>query len=153
MSSPPGIFVDDFERTENSDTIQAIIGRSLILATRFDLMCTQLIRTMTIREAVQNFRKIDDEAFSKFVDDLYSYTDRLSLDDTIKSFGLPGSPKKALHRARKARNQIVHSLCQNLIGCIEMDEFIEEGELIKKISKLCEAIAPCVRIDVASIKN
>jgi hypothetical protein len=46
---PPKIFIDDFEKTENSDYLHGVLGRSLIIATRFDSMCTTLSQAMDIK--------------------------------------------------------------------------------------------------------
>ena len=35
----PDIFLDDFEITENTQELHAILGRCLIVATHFDLLC------------------------------------------------------------------------------------------------------------------
>ncbi len=35
----PDIFLDDFEVTENTEELHSILGRSLVIATRFDSLC------------------------------------------------------------------------------------------------------------------
>ena len=39
LTMNPDIFLDDFERTEHSDALHGMLGRALIVATRFDAMC------------------------------------------------------------------------------------------------------------------
>lgn len=48
----PDLFIDDFERTENSDALHAILGRSLIVATRFDAMCKAAALQVDFRKVV-----------------------------------------------------------------------------------------------------
>ncbi|MCP4458518.1 MAG: hypothetical protein GY816_10925 [Cytophagales bacterium] len=46
----PDIFFHDFERTEHSDSLHAILGRALIVATRFDAMCVAASRHKEFNE-------------------------------------------------------------------------------------------------------
>lgn len=138
MSSVPNIFVEDFERSEHSDSIQAIIGRSLILATRFDSMCIQLSRAMEIEKAIHTTEDLNQEAMARFVNNLYA--NDMTLCNTIKSFEFTGEFEDVLRKARMARNQIAHDLCNNFIGCIETNKLIDETKLVQEISKLLKII-------------
>ena len=44
----PNIFLTDFEITEYSESIHSILGRSLIIATRFDSMCDVLSKFLKL---------------------------------------------------------------------------------------------------------
>jgi len=134
MSHSPGIFLEDFDRSEFTDNIQAIIGRSLILATRFDSKCLELRRATHIEEAIHSFEPPDVEALSKFVSDLYS--NDMNLFNTIKSFGFSVDFNEVLHKARLARNDIAHNLCRDLTGCIESKELTGADDLVDNISRL-----------------
>ena len=138
MPHSPEIFLEDFDRSEFSDNIQAIIGRSLILATRFDSKCLELRRAMHIEEAIHSFGTPDVEALSKLVSKLYS--NDMTLFNTIKSFGFSGDFKEVLHKARLARNDITHNLCQDLTGCIETKKFPSADDIVDKISRLSKEV-------------
>ncbi len=80
------IFIEDFERSESSDEIFSIIGRALIIATRFDSMCKTLALSIDLK-----FPALLREMSVKDFDFLVEKTlKKLSnLDRNIKSFGLP----------------------------------------------------------------
>ncbi len=138
MTSSPHIFVEDFERTEYSDSIQAIIGRSLIVATRFDSLCIQLSRAMEIEKVIHTSEDLDHEKMARFVDNLY--VNDMTLCNTIKSFRFTSDFKNILHEARLARNKIAHNLCKNLIGCIETNKLFAEKKLIQEIASYSKII-------------
>ena len=123
----PEIFIEDFERTENSDFLHGVIGRSLIVATRFDAMCTVLSKAIEIKSGAV-YLLHSDEDFDKFVTQVE--TKYRTLNSSIQSFKLPEQISEILHQARKARNQIAHSLAKGLEGCIDTrisnDIFIDE---------------------------
>lgn len=136
MSSvSPGIFIEDFERTENSDYLHGIIGRSLIVATRYDSMCTTLSTAFELRYGARCLHNSDTE-FNQFVAQIESKY--RTLNSSIKSYKLPVKISELLHQARKARNEIAHSLTKGLEGCIDTkvinDRFIDEvSDLLGKI--------------------
>jgi len=145
----PEIFIEDFERTENSDSLHGVIGRSLIIATRFDSMCISLsklldIRSMVISKAIGSKlveqgaveERITDENFDTLINQVTSKYH--SLGASIKSFQLPGEASTILHDARKARNEIAHSLTKGLEGCI--DSKVNEEYFINEISRLVKII-------------
>lgn len=138
MSNSPGIFIEDFDRSEFTDSIHGIIGRSVILATRFDSKVLGLRRAMHIEEAINSFVSPDVEALSKLVTELYS--NDMTLYNTIRSFGFTGEFKSVLHEARLARNDIAHNLCQGLMGCVETSEVTTADDLNQRISSLCKKV-------------
>ncbi len=131
----PQIFLEDFERTENSDFLQGAIGRSLIIATRFDSMCVALSVALEIKqEAIES--GLSEESFNLFADKVISQY--RTLNTSIKSFGLPDEVSEILHNARKSRNEVAHSLTKGLDGCI--DTKVDNDNLINEISSLVEII-------------
>lgn len=131
----PEIFIEDFERTENSDYLHGVIGRSLIVATRFDSMCTALSMALEIK-AGAIYLLNSDEDFNQFITQVESKY--RTLNSSIKTFKLPGQISEVLHQARKARNEIAHSLTKGIDGCIDTkisnDDFIDEvSNLLGKI--------------------
>lgn len=112
----PDAFLEEFVRTENTDFLHGVLGRALILATRFDAMCQSLALSIETYEARiifcasdQNFSALVEASVSKF----------RSLNKSINYIRIPEEIKTALHQARMARNEIVHSLAIGLTGCID----------------------------------
>lgn len=127
----PDIFIEDFERTDNTDFLHGVLGRVLILATRFDFMCNSLALLLHISEfrtafgiAEQSFRELVDDALSRY----------RTLYRNIESIGLPDQLADELHRARKARNEIAHSLTVRLTGCL--DTKINKVTFIQDVERL-----------------
>jgi len=91
----PDIFINDFERTEYSDLIHGVIGRSLILATRFDSMCVNLALAMDIKFNILVVEE-GEENFSDFIDKIISKN--RTLNNSIQSFKLPENISQILHQ-------------------------------------------------------
>lgn len=144
----PGIFFEDFERTENSDYLHGVFGRCLVIATRFDSMCVRMSKAIKIKEEIilRSIEKIhdeldtenntketrSDEEFNQLIEKMLSKY--LSLDKSIQTLNAPENLSEILHTARKSRNEIAHSLTKGLEGCI--DSKIDKIMLIKDIEKL-----------------
>ena len=54
----PDIFIDDFEITENTEELHAILGRSIIIATRFDNLCDHTAKFLQLKMSCGNIRYI-----------------------------------------------------------------------------------------------
>ncbi|MFA5493530.1 MAG: hypothetical protein WC247_02045 [Porticoccaceae bacterium] len=131
----PDIFIEDFERTENTDFLHGVLGRSLILATRFDAMCDSLALAMDLRYARVKPEMTDE----KFVILVEAATTRYrSLNNNIDSLGMPDQVAAVLHRSRKARNAIAHSLATGLTGCLDLK--IGTSQFLDDITRLIEDI-------------
>ncbi|MDY6490462.1 hypothetical protein [Acinetobacter faecalis] len=144
----PKIFFEDFERTENSDYLHGIFGRCLVIATRFDSMCVRMSKIIKIKEELI-IRKVEktlnelnagntnskirtDEEFNLLIEKVISKY--ISLDDSIKTLNSPKKLSQILHKARKSRNEIAHSLTMGLEGCI--DTKIDNVVLLKEVERL-----------------
>ncbi len=131
-----GIFIDDFERTEYSEQIHAMLGRALIIATRFDSMCDTLAKAYSLKQNLI-ISALSEEEWGKFVKNLISkFT---TLNNNINSFKLPNEISKILHKARKSRNEIAHSVTKGLEGCLDIR--LKHEDLIKTLKKLVGDIA------------
>lgn len=120
-------FIDDFERTENSDYLHGVIGRCLIIATRFDAMCTTLADAVKYKELFLS----NDKGFDEFVNRIsFKYS---NLNNSIQTLPIDESLKVILDNAREARNEIAHSLTKGLTGCID---HIDENLFLSKVSEL-----------------
>jgi len=123
------IFIEDFERTENSDELFGIIGRALVIATRFDSMCKTLARAIDLKPAIQ-LQHLSDADFDTLVSNAFN-----KLSNLNKSVGYLKLPKDllvVLQDAQRARNAVAHDLAVGLEGCI--DTKVNESALIRKIS-------------------
>lgn len=127
-------FFDDFERTEYSDFIHAVIGRSLIIATRFDCSCNGLAIAIEYKTRFIEAKITDD--FDNFINKIFSKY--RPINNSINSFTLPDDIHTTLHSARKARNKIAHSLCKDLDGCADLKT--DENQFIEEVSKLIKDI-------------
>lgn len=134
------MFIEDFERSENSDEIFAIIGRALVIATRFDLTCKALARAADLKLHAF-YGTISDEDFDDLAEKvLKKYS---TLDKSINRLCLPHDLSTILHDARKARNEIAHDLAIGMEGCLDakvnMQDFL--GTLSVCIKKLAHGDA------------
>ena len=131
----PDIFIDDFEITENTEELHAILGRSIIIATRFDNLCEHTAKFIDIKQSFANISESDE--FDVYVNKLFDkFT---TLNNNIKSLPLGQPEKDILHNARIARNEIAHSLTTGLTGCL--DTKIDEPKFKAQISDLISKVA------------
>lgn len=137
----PNTFMDDFERTEFSDEIHGILGRALIIATRFDSLCKSLAMLPNLSLAIlMPNNTLNEEQYEKMISNIIK--DNSNLYNSIGRLGVNTELENILNNARKARNEIAHSLALGLEGDIEyrgsrnIDNFIlEASELLKIIAK------------------
>lgn len=131
----PGIFIDDFEITENTEEIHAILGRCLIFATRFDNLCDHAARLLDIKTSCAII--LPSEKFEEYVAELFAKFS--TLNNNINSLPIGDSEKKVLHKARLARNELAHSLAVGMTGCLDIK--IDECNFKIKVSRLISDIA------------
>ncbi len=131
----PNIFIDDFELTENMEVIHAILGRSLIIATRFDNLCNHTEKYLQLKTSFSMILSGDE--FEFFVDAIFDKFS--SLNKSIKHLPIGQIEKDILHNARKARNEIAHSLSMGMTGCL--DTKVDKNHLESNVSLLIAVIA------------
>lgn len=124
------IFIEDFERTENSDELFGIVGRALVIATRFDSMCKTLSQAIDLKLPTL-LQGLSDTDFESIVEKALKKSS--SLDKSIKNLGLPDSASVILHDARKARNAVAHDLAVGLEGCVDIK--IDENAFLNEVSE------------------
>jgi len=129
----PDIFIDDFERTENTDYLHGVIGRALILATRFDSMCNELAIAIDVT-AARIHASFTEESFDTLAE--AATTKYRTLNSNIKALGMPENVSDALHKARISRNEIAHSLADGLTGCL--DSKIRTPDFLFRVSQLVD---------------
>jgi len=134
------IYFDDFERTEFSDEIHAVIGRSLIVATRFDNLCKSLARLIDFKICSVVSNLITEGEFHEIISKIFEKNK--NLNRVIQKFPVDKQAKDMLHDAREARNTIAHSLTIGFEGTFdhkskdEIDEMIGEiKELVRRVIK------------------
>lgn len=131
----PDIFIEDFEITESTEEIHAILGRSLIIATRFDNLCGTAAKHIRMKESLAIV--LDNEKFDEFIDKLFSkFT---NLNNNINSLPVEQEFKGILHKARIARNEIAHELTIGMIGCLDLK--IDTSNLKHHLSNLIKTIS------------
>ncbi|NOI30318.1 hypothetical protein [Vibrio coralliilyticus] len=130
----PDIFLDDFEITENTQELHAILGRCMIVATHFDQLCE---RTSKYLELKNSFAILtDSQVFQSYTIELTSKFRALS--NSIDSLPINNDLKATLHEARKARNEIVHDLAIGLTGCLEKN--IDESNFKSQLARLIQDV-------------
>ena len=133
----PYTFITDFERTENSDVLHAVLGRALIIATRFDAICkTTAVELKLKRECIYKSIMTDEDYENYTCKILKEYS---NLAKSIKSIDLPDDISVILRNARIARNSVAHDLTKGFMGCL--DNKIDKNELIREVSELVMNIA------------
>ncbi|TBW06744.1 hypothetical protein E0E50_20100 [Azotobacter chroococcum subsp. isscasi] len=131
------MFITDFERTENTDELHAVLGRALIMATRFDSMCEAAAIALELKKGSISRVVMSDDEYDAYVLTLSSKY--RTLNGNINSIGLTEDISVVLHDARKARNILVHRLPRGLAGCLDTKK--DDGELIREVSELMLDIA------------
>jgi hypothetical protein len=112
----PDIFIDDFEITENTEELQAILGRSLIIATRFDNSCDHVAKFLNLKMSCATI--LPSDKFDEYVNELFSKFSTLNNNINVLPIGQP--EKNILHKARVARNVVAHSLTVGMTGCLDI---------------------------------
>lgn len=125
-----GIFIDDFERTEHSDALHAIVGRALIIATKFDASCKAAALHNEIRTGVLNLQIEQDR--SNLLDGVAEKY--RSLKSSITALKLPKEVSVILHDANDARNSVAHDLAKGMVGCLDIK--VDEASFIREVSEL-----------------
>jgi hypothetical protein len=129
----PGIFIDDFERTEHSDALHGVLGRALVIATRFDAMC----KAAALQIEFVGAADLGDEKGRSLLIDRIAEKHR-TLNSSLKALGLPKDVSILLHDANRARNAVAHDLAKGLTGCLDTKIDVS---LIKEVSELMFDIA------------
>jgi len=131
----PDIFIDDFEITENTEELHAILGRSLIIATRFDNLCDHVTKFLKLKVSCATI--LPNDKFDDYVNDLF---DKFStLNNNINALPIGQPEKDILHKSRVARNEIAHSFAVGMTGCLDIK--IDEQSFKKHISDLVMEIS------------
>ena len=132
------IYFDDFERTEFSDEIHAVIGRSLIVATRFDNLCKSLARLIDFKICSVVSNLITEGEFHEIISKIFEKNK--NLNRVIQKFPVDKQAKDILHDAREARNTIAHSLTIGFEGTFDHKSKDEIEEMIGEIKELVRRV-------------
>jgi hypothetical protein len=132
----PEIFIDDFERTENSDWLQAILGRALIISTRFDSMCKAAAVHISLKNEPATILGNDDDTNKLFAEIVKRHK---TLHSSIGALQPPKPMEVILYDANRARNAVAHDLAKGLTGCLNMK--IDEAAWIHEVSDLIFDVA------------
>jgi hypothetical protein len=130
-----GIFLDDFERTENTDELHAILGRALVVATKFDSNCKSAALQIQLIEFASS-GQIND--LSLLLERLAEKYQGQTLSSSIKALKLREA-SVLLVDAKDARNAVAHDLAKGLTGCL--DTRLNEEAFVKEVADLMFDIA------------
>lgn len=133
----PGIFITDFERTENTDELHGLLGRALIVATRFDSMCNAAAIAFELKAGFAQHAILEEAEYEEYTSKIVEKF--RTLNQNINTLSFLGDISVVLHDARKARNYVAHELAKGLTGCL--DSTVNEDKLIKEVSDLIVDIA------------
>ncbi len=133
----PDIFITDFERTENTDELHAVLGRALIIATRFDAMCEAAAIAFEMKTEFAEHVASGDAEYEEHVSKIAEKY--RNLNKNIESLRFLGDITVVLHDARKARNRVAHELAKGLTGCL--DTKVKEDNLLQEVADLIVDIA------------
>lgn len=101
----PDIFMDDFDRTEWSDSHYAVIGRLIVFASRFEALAKSVSAFVGIKK---NRSILDSE---KDIDTFMDKLRKMPLATHIEKLGFTeGEAKDTFKQARLSRNEIAHEL-------------------------------------------
>ena len=137
------IFFDDFERTEFSDEIHAVIGRSLIVATRFDNLCKSLARLIDFKISLIASNLITKDEYDEIINKIFEK--HKNLNRVIQNFPIDEQIEDILHDAREARNTIAHSLTIGFEGTFDQKS---KGEVEAIIDEIKELVRRVIKGDV-----
>jgi len=131
----PDIFIKDFELTKNTEELHAILGRCLVISTRFDNLCDVVAKFLELKKASP--MSLSENDFNNFIK---SMLDKFSiLNNNINSLPVRQEAKDILHIARKDRNAIAHSLSIGMTGCLDIN--VDENDFKSQVSSLIMNIA------------
>ncbi|OLF35656.1 MULTISPECIES: DUF4145 domain-containing protein [unclassified Psychrobacter] len=130
----PDVFIDDFKLTETTEELHAILGRCIIIATRFDNLCDHGSKFIKIRKARE---KLSDDEFAALTTSLFDKYP--NLNNNINFLPVGQTAQDALHAAREARNEVAHSLSIGMIGCLDIR--IDESAFKQQVPSLITRIA------------
>lgn len=112
----PGTFFEDFERTECTDFLHGVIGRMLILSARFESMCNSLAVAIDLVGAKISASQSEEEFDALVNAAINKYR---TTNGNINSLDMPKQVADAMHKARKARNEVAHALPVGLPVCLD----------------------------------
>lgn len=128
----PRVFITDFERTENTDELHGMLGRALIVATRFEAMCeaAAIFFKLNLNHAAIIKALANDVEYNKYVSKILNKS--RNLYQNINGLLFPEEISRYLHEARESRNYIAHELARSLTGCL--DNIVSEQVLLQDVS-------------------
>ena len=78
----PEIFIDNFERTQHSDELHGVIGRALIMATRFDSICESA--AMMIELKLGHAGLVTDQEYDELIEKIRYLLTHSETRETIR---------------------------------------------------------------------
>ena len=130
------IFQDEFERTEFTDEIHGILGRILILSTRYDSHCKTLARIFKYKDQILISTLLPDDDRKELYEKVSS--DFRNLNRAIQSLPIykTGDISDILDNARLSRNDLIHTVSLGLEGLLDLTEKQQINDTLSNIESL-----------------
>ena len=133
---------DNFERSEFSDEIYAVLGRAITIAARFDASCKVLARSPFIRVAIATKSALVESEFEDVLSKIQGKYK--NLNRAIDSLGVTGTAEEILTRARECRNELIH---EAPLGSEVGFDHMEEEQIQQFMLYLEGLLLPIIRGD------
>lgn len=133
---------DNFERSEFSDEIYAVLGRAVTIAARFDASCKTLARLPLFSIAIATKSALKE---SEFEDLLLTIQGKYkNLNRAIDSLGLTGTVEEIMTKGRECRNELIHEAA---LGAEVGFDHMEEENIQQFMRYLESLLLPIIRGD------
>ncbi len=129
-----GIFMADFQRTESSDSLYGVLGRALVVATRFEASVRALSTLLGIladRDVVASPQELER---------LLEQARKRQLAGSLRDLGFSDADTD-MRSAREARNAIAHEAALGLDRCLDALSEPEVASLQAWLRQLAKAVA------------
>lgn len=133
---------DNFERSEFSDEIYAVIGRAITIAARFDASCKALARSPFVRVAIATKSALVESEFEDLLSKIQGKYK--NLNRAIDSLGVTGTAEEIMTRARECRNELIHEAA---LGAEVGFDHMEEENIQNFMRYLESLLLPIIRGD------
>ena len=134
---------DNFERSEFSDGIFGIFGRTLTVATRFDASTKALARLPLFKLAIVSRSVLNDDEYNRLIQNV---TKKFSnLNRAIESLKLNGDIGCLLTCARESRNELIH---ETTLGSIEGFDKLNQQELYQLLEHVKGLVLKVIKGEV-----
>ncbi|MGL1957721.1 MAG: hypothetical protein OCD00_10435 [Colwellia sp.] len=131
---------DNFDRTEFSDEIFAILGRALTVATRFDTSTKALARLPLFQSVIVKGYTLNADEYNELVQSIHKKYK--NLNRAIESLKLNKGIEELLTQARESRNELIHG---TTLGSIEGFDNVEHKNLLLFLEHIKDLVLDVIK--------